>query len=140
MVHLMKPRLTERYPVWTYSTVRQRLIPSLPALLRLLTTPGQKDLERLASDSGYRVHHFFNVESPKAIIFAALAATIARALGGRYSVDFVGGSRQPYLDRRRSPWALLFRGALSGGLRSAEPREGRKPVTAAEPGWRGVAI
>ncbi len=62
---------------------------------------------------GYRVHHFFNVESPKAIILAALAATTARALGGRYSIGFVGGPRQRYLDQSRSPWAYLFRGVLS---------------------------
>ena len=57
---------------------------------------------------GYRIHHFFNVESPKAIVLAALASTITRMLGGRYSIGFVGGPRQRYLDRRSSFWGRVF--------------------------------
>lgn len=59
--------------------------------------------------NGYAVHHFFNVEASKAILLAIAAAVTTRSFGGAYSIGFIGGPRQRYLDRRHSVWSRLFR-------------------------------
>jgi len=58
---------------------------------------------------GHRVHHFFNAESPKAVALAAAAALVTRGLGGSYSIGFIGGPRQRYLDDTRSIAGRLLR-------------------------------
>jgi len=61
---------------------------------------------------GFHVHHFFNVESWKAIALAALAATLARITNGSYSIGFIGGPTQRYLDRSSILWGQLLRMTL----------------------------
>jgi len=57
---------------------------------------------------GYHVHHFFNVESHRAIILAVVATVLTRVVGGSYSIAFIGGPRQRHLGRR-SLWAWINR-------------------------------
>lgn len=58
---------------------------------------------------GYRAHHFFNGESPKAIMLALVAAVTARGCGGAYSIGFIGGPEQRYLQRPASLWGRVLR-------------------------------
>lgn len=61
---------------------------------------------------GFHTHHLFNVESPKAVILAVIAAFVTRVWGGTYSIGFIGGPRQRLLDHAVVPWSALFRQAL----------------------------
>jgi len=61
---------------------------------------------------GYHIHHFFNVDSHVAIGLSLLAALLSRSLGGQYSIGFVGGECQKYLNQSRSFWGRLFRLSL----------------------------
>lgn len=62
---------------------------------------------------GYRVHHFFNVEGPKAIILALLAAGTTRLFRSPYSIGFIGGPRQRYSNQPGSFWGWLFQIVLA---------------------------
>ncbi|MDH3455957.1 MAG: glycosyltransferase [Gemmatimonadota bacterium] len=61
---------------------------------------------------GFHVHHLFNVESWKAIALAALAAILARMTNGSYSIGFIGGPAQRYLDRSSILWGQPLRMTL----------------------------
>jgi glycosyltransferase involved in cell wall biosynthesis len=58
---------------------------------------------------GFHIHHLFNVESHKAIVLAAMAAALARTFQTTYSIGFIGGARQKYLDSGNPLWTRLLR-------------------------------
>lgn len=60
-----------------------------------------------AARRGYHTHHFFNLESHKAILLATAAAALTRLCGASYSVGFIGGPSQKHLGRPGAFWTRL---------------------------------
>ncbi len=58
---------------------------------------------------GFHIHHLFNVESHKAIVLAAIAAALAHTFGTTYSIGFIGGARQKYLNSGHPVWTRVLR-------------------------------